>query len=108
VTFGNDGPKPDQLNSTEAVAKWVNNSVAKVNAAFADGFNIDFEHPIALPSDIKAITAFSKAAADAMHASNPHSHVTFDTPSEGLLGGSHTCGTQYNRNYDYKVSGLQV
>lgn len=35
-----------------------------------------------------------------MHAVNPHSHVTYDTPSEGELGGG--CGHQYDRDYDYK------
>jgi hypothetical protein len=101
VTFATDGPAPNEANSTEAVSKWVNVSVAKVTAAFADGLNIDFEHSMREFKSLKAkdITAFSKALADAMHTVNPHSHVTFDTPSEGIG----QCGTQYDRDYDYKA-----
>ena len=51
---------------------------------------------------MNALTALSANAARAMHSVNPHSHVTYDVPSDGLLeeGG---CGKQYGRDYDYKA-----
>ena len=41
--------------------------------------------------------------ADAMHAAQPGSHVTFDSPSEGETGSTQAkCGDMYGRDYDYK------
>ena len=100
VTFGSGGLTTDQWRNETAVDDWVNQSVTKVISSFADGFNIDIEYAASDPDDIAALTAIAKRAADAMHAVNPHSHVTFDVPSEGLV--QEGCGQQYGRNYDFK------
>jgi spore germination protein YaaH len=62
--------------------------------------NIDIEISVQNTSDVKALTALSQKAAEGMHAVNPHSHVTYDTPAEGELANG--CGKQYDRDYDYK------
>ena len=79
---------------------FVADSVARVEAARADGFNIDIEIAATNAADVAALTTVARKAAAAMHAANPHAHVTYDTPSEGLLseGG---CGHQYDRDYDF-------
>eukprot|EP00040_Diaphanoeca_grandis_P037908 m.251329 g.251329 ORF g.251329 m.251329 type:complete len:457 (+) comp33893_c2_seq14:72-1442(+) len=99
VTFGTGGLDVGQWRNASAISGWVNKSVGMVVDAFADGFNIDIEHSASDPADITALTALTKQAVDAMHKVNPHSHVTFDVPSEGLL--QEGCGTQYGRAYDF-------
>eukprot|EP00041_Stephanoeca_diplocostata_P042407 m.10871 g.10871 ORF g.10871 m.10871 type:complete len:481 (+) comp7992_c0_seq1:260-1702(+) len=100
VTFGTGGLEVKQWHNDTAVQAWINASVTKVTSAYADGFNIDIEHAASDPEDIAALTALTKQATDAMHAVNPHAHVTFDVPSAGLL--QEGCGNQYGRAYDFK------
>ena len=99
VTFGSGGLDVPQWTNDTAVDEWVNASVGKAVASFADGFNIDIEFSASDPADIAALTRLATKAADAMHAANPHSHVTFDVPSEGLV--QEGCGLQYGRNYNF-------
>ena len=54
-----------------------------MQAAHADGLNLDIEIPQDDPTQIASLTALSKAMTDAVHKVQPGSHVSFDTPSEG-------------------------
>lgn len=103
VTLGADGPPTGHWNDTSAVAKWVSDGVARVKAAHADGLNLDVEISQDDPAQLAALVPACKQMADALHTSQPGSHVTFDTPSEGLTGSTQAkCGQMYGRNYDYK------
>lgn len=75
--------------------------VEKVVSSHADGINIDIE-AAATSADSEALTALTKKMADAIHEAVPTGHVTYDTPSEGLIEEGGKCGTQYGRLYDYK------
>ena len=101
VTFGSGGLAISQWHNKTAVDAWVASSVAKVKSSYADGLNIDIELAASAPADVAALTALTAQMAAAMHHAVPGSHVTYDTPSLGLLeeGG---CGKQYGRAYDYK------
>jgi hypothetical protein len=83
-----------QWHNTTAVNAWVKKTVDRVMNLSIDGFNIDIEVPCSTTEDAAALTALSKAAATAMHAAKPWSHVTYDIPSGGMAGG---CGKQYGR-----------
>lgn len=102
VTLGNGGPPPVHWNDTNAVDAWVNKSVASVTAAYADGINIDIESTVTAGTQAAALTAVAAKAAQAMHAANPHSHVSFDIPSAGMLQEG-PCGSQYGREYDFQA-----
>jgi hypothetical protein len=46
-----------------------------------------------------ALTALVKDVVSSMHATNPDSHTTMATPSEG--SGENACGVMYRRIYDW-------
>ena len=99
LTLGNGGPSPTLWTNETAIDAWVQQSVAKVSAAYADGFNIDIESSQSDPIQVQALTRLTRKAVNAMRKANPYSHVTFDTPSEGE---SSACGAVDGRKYAYK------
>ena len=104
VTLGAGGPPTGSWNDTSAVSKWVKEGVARVQAANADGLNLDVEISQDDPQQLAGLIPACKQMADAMHAAQPGSHVTFDTPSEGETGSTQAkCGDMYGRDYDYKA-----
>ncbi len=98
VTLGAGGPPTGSWNDTAAVSTWVKQSVARVQAAKADGLNLDVEIAQDDPQQLAGLVPACKQMADAMHAAQPGSHVTFDTPSEGETGSTQAkCGDMYGR-----------
>ena len=96
VTLGAGGPPSGSWNDTTAVATWVKAGVARVKAAMADGLNLDVEVGADDPQQVDALTPAVKQMADAMHAAQPGSHVTFDAPSEGETGSTQAkCGKMF-------------
>jgi spore germination protein YaaH len=92
------------MHYPEQVSTWVKQSVARVQAAKADGLNLDVEISQDDPQQLAGLVPACKQMADAMHAAQPGSHVTFDTPSEGETGSMQAkCGDMYGRDYDYKA-----
>ena len=87
--------KPFVENATQFMA-------AAVTSVFADGFDIDIEKDIQGNDEQMykhALTALVKDAVSSMHATNPDSHATMATPSEG--SGKNACGVMYGRIYDW-------
>lgn len=75
-----------------------------MKVAKADGLNLDVEIGEDDPQQLAGLTTACQQMADAMHAAQPGSHVTFDVPSEGETGPTQAkCGQMYGRNYDYKA-----
>lgn len=104
VTLGAGGPPTGRWNDTAAVAAWVREGVARVEAAKADGLNLDVEISADDPQQIAGLAPAVRQMVDAMHAAQPGSHVTFDAPSQGKTGGDQAqCGDMYGRDYDYKA-----
>eukprot|EP00937_MAST-01D_sp_MAST-1D-sp2_P006470 g6470.t1 len=104
VTLGAGGVPQGRWNDTAAVAAWVRAGVARVQAAKADGLNLDIEVGESDARQIAGLTAAAKQMADAMHAAQPGSHVTLDGPSEGKTGGTQAaCGDMYGRAYDFRA-----
>ena len=107
VTLGVGGLPLAQWHNATAVDRWVAAAVGNVQAAFADGLNIDIEEACTKRSDADALSAVARKAAHAMHAVNPSSHVSFDVPSGGLgispTYQPHGCGKMDEREYDFKA-----
>eukprot|EP01044_Picomonas_judraskeda_P011016 COSAG03_NODE_1464_length_4033_cov_2.296645_4_plen_254_part_00 len=104
VTLGAGGPPKGSWNDSAAVSTWVKQSVARVQTAKVDGLNLDVEISQDDPQQLAGLVPACKQMADAMHAAQPGSHVSFDTPSEGETGSTQAeCGDMYGRDYDYKA-----
>ena len=98
VDKGNDLPLllPAALGNTSARAVWVSAHVAMVQAAGADGINLDLEVPVASGSAMAShITEFASELAAALRTAQPGAQVTLCTPS--LAAGD----CMYGRCYEY-------
>lgn len=112
VTLGHGGPHPSQWGNSTAVSAWVTDGVQRVQAAFADGLNIDIEYSVTTAANRSLLTALTARMARAVRAAVPTGHVTFDVPSNGLAqahpahpgaSGAEPCGQMYERDYDFKA-----
>lgn len=99
VTIGVDIGIASWRNAS-LVDAWIAEKVRKVHDGFLDGLNLDIEDSATDPDDVRALSSLSARTAEAMHKAVPGSQVTFDVPSGGMLNQG-TCGTQYNRRYDF-------